>query len=147
MNTTTNLSNRCPSSVNNGSSLEEKYLGVPPKVDNLRIFGSLTYVHVLENEQTKLGSWSTRCMLVGFDSSTKGYRFNLWIRKIVISKDVAIDESIRRLQQIMWLQFVEHGDVSMLPSIEAEINPIGKQDECLGDNQKFLNCCKIKHPL
>lgn len=56
MNTTTNLSNRCPSSVNNGSSLEEKYLGVPPKVDNLRIFGSLTYVHVLENEQTKLGS-------------------------------------------------------------------------------------------
>jgi hypothetical protein len=33
-------------------------------------------------------------MLVGFDSSTKGYRFNLWTKKIVISKDVVIDESI-----------------------------------------------------
>jgi hypothetical protein len=86
-------------------------------------------------------------MLVGFDSSTKGYRFNLWIRKMVISKDVVINESIWKLQQIMWLQCVEHGDMTMLPSIEAETDPIGKQDECLGDNQKFLSCCKIRNQL
>jgi hypothetical protein len=35
----------------------------------------------------------------------------------------------------------------MLPSIEAETDPIGKQDECLGDNQKFLSCCKIRNQL
>ncbi len=56
INTTTNLLNKCPSSVNNGINLEEKYLWVFPKVDHLRIFGSLTYAHVLENEQTKLDS-------------------------------------------------------------------------------------------
>lgn len=56
INTTTNLLNRCATNANNEISPEEKYLRVLLKVDNLRIFGSLTYVHVLENEQIKLDS-------------------------------------------------------------------------------------------
>jgi hypothetical protein len=99
INTIIDLSNQSPSKSSKRINLKEKYLGLPLWMDHLKIFSSFTYVYVPQNQPIKLDSWSIICMLVGFDNTTKGYilSINPWMRKMVISKDVVMDELIREL--------------------------------------------------
>jgi hypothetical protein len=51
-------------------------------------------VHVPKQQRGKLNSKSTQCILLGWDSSTKGYRcYSPDTRKIIISWDIHFDES------------------------------------------------------
>ncbi len=93
------LSNQSPSKANKRINLKEKYLGMTLWADHLKIFISFTYVYVPQIQPIKLDSWNITCMLVGFDSTTKGYilSINPWIGKMVISKDVVMEKLIQEL--------------------------------------------------
>ena len=61
---------------------------------NLKIFGCEAYALTPKNQHSKLDPQSKKCIFVGYDDVTKGYR--LWdptAYKIVISRDVIFDES------------------------------------------------------
>ncbi len=116
-------------------------------MDHLKIFSSFTYVYVPQNQPIKLDSWSIICMLIGFDSTTKGYilSINPWIRKMVISKDVVMDELIQELCNKSY-------DLNMLNNVTWQyyclhVTLIKHQDECQWDNHmKWKNChWKIHH--
>lgn len=79
--------NRCPRHSTNFITLEEKWSNHPSKVDNLKIFGCVGYVH---QNLKKLRPRQTKCMFIGF---TKGYQ--MWHpthRRCIISRDVRIKE-------------------------------------------------------
>jgi hypothetical protein len=61
-------------------------------------------------------------MLVGFDSTTKSYilKINPWIRKMVISKDVVMDELIQELCNKSY-------DLNMLKQCDMTILPLTKK--------------------
>ena len=64
-----------------------------PDVSNLRVFGSIAFVHIPKVERQKLDKKSLKCVFVGYSETQKGYRF--WdptSRKIKISRDALFDE-------------------------------------------------------
>jgi hypothetical protein len=51
------------------------------------------HVHVPNQEQSKIDDKSKKCIFIGYDSSSKGYKlYNPNSGKIVISRDVEFDE-------------------------------------------------------
>ena len=88
------LRNRSPTTAVNGMTPFEALTGDKPRVDILRVFGCLGYVHVPKDERRKFDSKSKRCILLGYGSETKAYRLYEKIRgRIIYSRDVIFDES------------------------------------------------------
>jgi transposase InsO family protein len=87
------LSNRCPTKSLWNKTPQEAWSGRKPSVSHLRVFGSIGYTHVPDQEQSKLDDKSKRYIFIGYDSSSKGYKlYNPNFGKIVISRDVEFDE-------------------------------------------------------
>ncbi|KAL4303890.1 hypothetical protein GQ457_10G000190 [Hibiscus cannabinus] len=64
-----------------------------PKVNYLRVFGSICYVHVPKSDRTKLDPKAKKCVFVGYDSCRKGWRcMDPEIKKFVVSRNVVFDE-------------------------------------------------------
>ena len=86
------LLNRCPSKRLQGVTPEEAWSGRKPSVNHFRIFGSVFYRHVPEVKRSKLDSRGEKLVLVGYHC-TGAYRLLKPITgKIVISRDVTVDE-------------------------------------------------------
>jgi hypothetical protein len=67
-----------------------------PDVPNLRVFGSIAYVHIPKAERRKLGEKSIRCIFVGYSETQKAYRFlEPETRKGKISRDATFDKHHR----------------------------------------------------
>jgi len=49
----------------------KRWSGLKPKVDYCRVFGSIAYVHVLEQKRTKLNDRSHKCVLLGVSEESK----------------------------------------------------------------------------
>ena len=63
------------------------------KVDHLRIFGCQAFVHVPKDERKKLDSKSKKCILMGYGTTTKGYRlYDPLKKRVVFSRDVIFNE-------------------------------------------------------
>ena len=74
-------------------TLQEDWSGRKPSVSHLRVFGSLVYIHVHDQQRSKLDEKSKRYVFIGYDASSKGYKlYNPFISKLVISRDVKFDE-------------------------------------------------------
>ncbi len=105
VNTSTYLTNRNAFQVNNKLSSKQVYIGIPLKLDHLRIFGCLTYVYITKSKRTKLDPKSIRCMFTRYDESSKLYYcFNFIVRRIIITKDVMFAKwkrGPRSLQQVI----------------------------------------------
>jgi transposase InsO family protein len=87
------LSNRCPTKSLWNKTPQEAWSGRKPSVSHLRVFGSIGYTHVPDQEQSKLDDKSKRYIFIGYDSSSKGYKlYNPNFGKIVISRDVEFGE-------------------------------------------------------
>jgi hypothetical protein len=72
----------------------EFYIPEKPDVSHLRIFGSLTYVHVPKEKRTKLMSHSNLGVFVGYTDTTRMVRVYDPVKKEVKQyRDVHIDES------------------------------------------------------
>ena len=59
----------------------------------MRIFGIIAYAHVTHQGRFKLEDLSVKYVFVGYDASSKGYKFyNPSNNKVVVSRDVEFDE-------------------------------------------------------
>ncbi|KAG6489796.1 hypothetical protein ZIOFF_051075 [Zingiber officinale] len=68
---------------------EEAWSLRKPKVKHLRIFGSITYVKIQEEKQTKLEDKSQKCIILGYCENASGYKlYNPITQKLVVSRDV-----------------------------------------------------------
>jgi len=70
----------------------KRWSGLKPKVDYCRVFGSIAYVHVLEQKRTKLNDRSHKCVLLGVSEESK-----VWLlydpvhKKVIANKDVVFE--------------------------------------------------------
>jgi len=64
-----------------------------PRVDHLRIFGSVAYAKIQEERRTKLEDKSQKCILLGYRQNLHGYKlYNPMTKKVIMSRDVKFDE-------------------------------------------------------
>jgi hypothetical protein len=74
-------------------SFEQMCIGIPLKLDHLRIFSCFLYVYIAKNKRKKLDPKSIRCMFTRYDESSKLYYcFNFAMKIIIITKDVMFVE-------------------------------------------------------
>ena len=87
------LRNRSPTKAVAGMTPYEGWTGEKPRVDGLRVFGCQAFVHIPKDERKKLDSKSKKCVFVGYETTTKGYRLYDPMRdKIIHSRDVIFNE-------------------------------------------------------
>ncbi|KAL0356000.1 UNVERIFIED_CONTAM: Retrovirus-related Pol polyprotein from transposon TNT 1-94 [Sesamum radiatum] len=87
------LLNRSPTRSLEKITPQEAWSGWKPSVKHLRVFGSICYVHVPEQQRTKLDDRSKKMVFLGYDESSKGYKcFDPIAKKVVISRDVEFEE-------------------------------------------------------
>lgn len=79
------IKNRCPTSALgkqfNDKTPAEIWYGFKPDLSNLRIFGSNCYNHIPVNNRLKFDAKSSKCIFLGYGSSTNTYR--LWSLKVI----------------------------------------------------------------
>lgn len=86
--------NRSPTTALKDMTPYEALNGRKPNVKHLRAFGCVSHVHVPKDERNKLDSKSKKCLLLGYGSTTKGYRlYNFNGKKVLHSRDVIFDET------------------------------------------------------
>ncbi|RDX64366.1 hypothetical protein CR513_57084, partial [Mucuna pruriens] len=57
-----------------GHTLQETWSRVIPKVNHLRVFGSIAYAHVLNQGKLELDDRSVKQVFIGYDSNSQGYK-------------------------------------------------------------------------
>ena len=89
VNTAVYLHNRSPiSSLTDGTPYEH-WFGQKPNVSNLKIFGSICFVHTPDNLRQKLDPKSRKAIFVGHPTNTKGYKvYDLESKNFVRSRNV-----------------------------------------------------------
>ena len=93
------LRNRSSTTAVRGMTPHEALYGEKPCVQHLKIFGCDAYAHVPINERSKLDVKAQKCVLLGYDTETKGYRLlNQENGKVFYSRDVKFNESSLREQ-------------------------------------------------
>ena len=66
--------NRCtPSRVYNITP-HEKFYGKKSNLSHVKIFGSITFVHIPDEKHQKLNPKSEKCIFVGYSLEQKGYK-------------------------------------------------------------------------
>jgi hypothetical protein len=85
--------NRCPTKSVQGKTPYEAWHGIKPKVDHLRTFGCVGHVKRVGPGLNKLVDRSTKMVLLGYESGTKGYRLvDPLTEQVHISRDVVFEE-------------------------------------------------------
>ena len=93
--TTVYVQNHTPQWVLNKKTHEEDFSGVKPKVNHLRIFGFLLYIHVPKEKRSKIDPSERKGVFVGFIDTSKAYQIYFpGFKKININKDVTFDEDL-----------------------------------------------------
>lgn len=92
--------NRCPTNKLEKVTLEEAWSGFKPNLNHLIVFGFVAYQYVLGKLRKKLGDKVELMIVVGYHS-TSGYKlYDTTNRRILINRDVIVDE-IKELQQLV----------------------------------------------
>jgi transposase InsO family protein len=87
------LSNRCPTRSVQEKTPQQAWSRKKPTISHLRVFGSIVYVQVLDQERSKLHDKSEKYVFIGYDPSSKGYKlYNPSTKKVIVSRDVEFDE-------------------------------------------------------
>ena len=85
--------NISPTRTNSGIPLNQLYHKAIPKVNHLRIFWSLCYLHVPKEHISKLESKTKPYFFVGYDEQSKAYRvYEPITRKVHISRDIVFNK-------------------------------------------------------
>jgi hypothetical protein len=85
--------NLSPTRANSGIPPDQLYHGITLKVDHIKIFSSLCYLHIPKEHRSKLESKTKSCFFLGYDEQSKAYRaFDPITRKFHISRDIVFDE-------------------------------------------------------
>ena len=67
------VTNRIPSSANNGRSPYELFRGQIPNLDHMRVFGCRAYAHIPDAKRQKLDAKAKICTFLGYAMTQKGY--------------------------------------------------------------------------
>ncbi|KAK2994415.1 hypothetical protein RJ640_009642 [Escallonia rubra] len=87
------LSNRCPTRSVWNQTPQEAWSGYKPSVSHLKVFGSIAYVHVPDQQRNKLDDKSEKFIFIGYSQESKGYKlYNPVDKKMKVSRDVTLDE-------------------------------------------------------
>ena len=87
------LKNRSPTACLVGTTPFEALTGRKPDVGHLKIFGCIAYSHIPRDERQKLDTKSIKCVFLGYDTDTKGFRlYDICKKKVFISRDVVFNE-------------------------------------------------------
>jgi hypothetical protein len=87
------LQNRSPHKILGKRTPEEAFTGRRPNVENIRIFGCLTFSHVPSERRTRIDPTSQQGILVGYSKVSKAYRTYIPpLRRVVVSRDVRFEE-------------------------------------------------------
>lgn len=94
LNTATVLLNRRPCRASSVITPHELLLGVPPRYDDLRVFGCLCFPNTASVAPHKLHPRSTPCVFLGYPNDHRGYRcLDIQTRRVITSRHVVFDES------------------------------------------------------
>lgn len=86
--------NRISHSIDKKVTPYERFYGRKPNIGYFRVFGSLCFMHIPKVKRNKLQPKSEKGILVGYATSTKGYRvYDLSADAVIETKNVKIDES------------------------------------------------------
>ncbi|KAC9449885.1 hypothetical protein E3N88_45811 [Mikania micrantha] len=86
--------NRSPTKAVEGKTPYEVWTGRKPSVRHFKIFGSVGYYVKPRSQRRALDSKSEKCVFMGYCSQSKAYRlFDIDTQKIIISRDVTVDEN------------------------------------------------------
>jgi hypothetical protein len=89
------IMNRTPTTTIHGMTLEEKFISKKLDVSHLKVFGCITYVHVPDENRSKLDPKAEKCILIEYSLKQKRYRcFNPSTQKLQVSRDVVFDEMV-----------------------------------------------------
>ena len=124
VNTSVYIRNRCPTSALDGVTPYECLFKQKPDVGNLHVFGCVSYVHIPDDQRTKLEMKSRKSIFVGYPEGTKGYKlYDPSSRKFIRSRDVIFQE--RKFYDFGNKQSVscyDHKDVKDVPvAIDAPV--------------------------
>jgi hypothetical protein len=87
------VQNRCPHASLEDKTPQEAWSGRNPTVSHFRIFDSMAYAHVPDQQRTKLEDKSKKFVFIGYDEKTKGFKLLGPInKKVMISRDVKVDK-------------------------------------------------------
>ena len=86
VNTTIYILNRSATKAVDGKTPQEAYSGKKPSVAHLKVFGSECFMHIPDEERTKLEPKSRKCIFLGYDMESKAYRlYDPQARKVRLS--------------------------------------------------------------
>jgi len=87
------LLNMLPTRAVQGKTPLEAWSGMKPSAKHLKVFGSICYTHVADAKRSKLDDKAEMGIFLGYAANSKGYRvFNLQAKKLIISRDIQVDE-------------------------------------------------------
>lgn len=99
--------NNYPTKKLKNKVLEEVWCGKRPSVSHLKVFRSICYKHISDARRRKLDEKSEPMILVGYHK-TGAYRlFNPINKKIMMSRDIVIDENSAWDWNLM-IQLISH---------------------------------------
>eukprot|EP00253_Pinus_taeda_P004550 PITA_04550 len=85
--------NRSPTQAVKGKTPEEVWSGRKPKINHLKVFGSVAYVWIPAAKCSKLDSKSQKLMMTGYSDHHKAYRLiDIATSRLSFSSDVVFDE-------------------------------------------------------
>ena len=88
------LRNRSPTSSFKGATPYERWHGVKPNVEHLRVFGCKVYAHVPAEKRKKLDQKAEKGVFVGYLEGSKGYKIYIpETQKFIRSRDVVFREN------------------------------------------------------
>ena len=65
-----------------------------PSVSHLKVFGSVAYAHIPDQQRSKLEDKSKKYIFIGYDEKTKGYKLlDPTSKKVTVSRDVRVNEA------------------------------------------------------
>ena len=94
LSTAAHLINCLPSPSLNNDSPFLRLFGHPPTYSNLRTFGCVCYVHLPQQERTKLTAQSVKCAFLGYSAHQKGFMcYDPNLHRLRVSRNVIFQEN------------------------------------------------------
>jgi hypothetical protein len=122
VNAMNHLINLSPTRANFGIPLDQLYHKAISKVDHLRIFWSLCYLHVPKEHISKLESKIKPCFFVGYGEQSKAYRvYEPITRKVHISRNIVFNEQKVGFQYCQQPFIQQSSTIAFLKRIQSHL--------------------------
>eukprot|EP00249_Psilotum_nudum_P034762 c54262_g1_i1 orf=1-294(+) len=79
---------------------QQSYSSNKPSVEYFCVFGSECFVHVPDANRTKWEPKSRKCIFLGYNMQSKGYRlYDPEMKKVLESRDVVFNEASQQVEE------------------------------------------------